>query len=184
VGAFLSLLRRKFMTKFLSVVLMLFGFTMVAVDTADAARFGGGRSIGRFRQTIKPPVQRTAPAPQKANTATPQPQKSGMSRWLGPLAGLAIGAGLASLFMNNGIAGVLAGILMVLALVMGAAFLVRFFMRGKTQQQSRPLQYAGAGNDRSADPPSTQSTSPAQFSGNAAPGSLAATVGGASVAAT
>jgi len=30
-----------------------------------------------------------------------------MSKWLGPLAGLALGAGLASLFMNNGFAGAL-----------------------------------------------------------------------------
>ena len=42
-----------------------------------------------------------------------------MSRWLGPLAGLALGAGLASLFFNNGLGGALAGILLAAALAFG-----------------------------------------------------------------
>ena len=65
-----------------------------------------------------------------------------MSRWLGPLAGLAIGAGLASLFMHNGMGGALAGILLIAALVMGAVFLVRLLRGGRPAQQ--PLRYAGA----------------------------------------
>jgi len=170
------------MTKLLSILFAFTAFSMVAVDFAEAAsRMGGGRSIGR--QSAQP-AQRTAPAQQQQATQSAatktQPQaapQSGMSKWLGPLAGLAIGAGLASLFLNNGLAGALAGILMALAIGAGLFFLIRLLMRGRARPQEP--QYAGAsssgGNVGGAFPPSS---APAQFSGNAAPGSLAATLGG------
>jgi predicted lipid-binding transport protein (Tim44 family) len=142
------------MRKLLGLFTILIGLSMVAVD-ADARRVGGGRSVGK-QQSISPqqaapkapaqqqqaapntPTQQQAAAPAAANPAKP----SGMSRFLGPLAGLAIGAGLASLFMNNGLGGALMGILLIAALVMGAVFLVRMF-RGRSQPQA-PLGYAGA----------------------------------------
>ena len=88
------------MTKFLSVLAVLFGFTMVAVDT-EAARVGGGRSTGRQSSTAQSaPAQKTTPAPATPAPAAPQ---SGMSKWLGPLAGLAAGIGLASLLGSGGL---------------------------------------------------------------------------------
>ena len=175
------------MTKLLSVLFLLAGFSMIAVDTEAASRMGGGRSVGRARDTTSAPVQKTTPAqstqaaPAKTQPPATQPQ-SGMSKWLGPLAGLAIGAGLASLFMNNGLAGALGGILMMLLLAGAVFFLIRWFMnRGKPQQ--RPLQYAGAGNTGATEPVHTQSATPSQFTGNAAPGSLAAALGGATASA-
>ena len=170
------------MTKLLSMVLMLIGMSFVAVETEAASRMGGGRSVGAQRNSASQPAQKTpaqanqaAPAA-KTQPATPAPQ-SGMSKWLGPLAGLALGAGLASLFMNNGIAGVIGGILMMLLLAGAVFLLIRWLMnRGKPQQQ--PLQYAGAGNTGTTERAPSQSAAPAQFSGNAAPGSLAATLGG------
>src|SRR5687767_2384580 len=96
----------------------------------------GGRSIGKQREAVSPnqaapkapaQQQQAAPTQQQAapNTpaAPPAKQATGMSRWLGPLAGLAIGAGLASLFFNNGLGGALLGILAALALGMGVFFL-------------------------------------------------------------
>ena len=76
----------------------------------------GGKSIGKQREAINPnqAAPRTPPAAaagdaeharaaaSRARRTCRRPQPSGMSRWLGPLAGLAIGAGLASLFFNNG----------------------------------------------------------------------------------
>jgi len=168
------------MTKLLSMVLMLIGMAFVAVDTEAASRIGGGRSVGAQRNTVSQPAQKTpAQADQsaaaKTQPATPAPQ-SGMSKWLGPLAGLALGAGLASLFMNNGIAGAIGGILMMLLLAGAVFFLIRWLMnRGKPQQQ--PLQYAGAGNTGTTERASSPSAAPAQFTGNAVPGSLAATLG-------
>jgi predicted lipid-binding transport protein (Tim44 family) len=96
-----------------------------------------------------------------------------MSKWLGPLAGLAIGAGLASLFFNNGAGGALAGMLMLGLLVAGAIFAVRYFMRGRTAPE-RPLQYAGAGAD-TAGPVAT----PVALPGGAGAQSVAATTGSA-----
>jgi predicted lipid-binding transport protein (Tim44 family) len=66
-----------------------------------------------------------------------------MSKWLGPLAGLALGAGLASLFMNNGLAGAFGGILMVMLIAAAAMFAWRMLRR--KPQAEQPLQYAGAG---------------------------------------
>ena len=110
---------------------------------ADAARLGGGSSIGKQRTitqpAAKPPVQQQAPA---AAPVTPAPQPSGMSKWLGPLAGLAIGAGLASMFMGNGMGGAFGSILMILALGAAVVFALRMF---RSKPQAEPLQYAGAG---------------------------------------
>jgi predicted lipid-binding transport protein (Tim44 family) len=134
---------------------------------ADAARrLGGGKSIGAQRNMTAPPpaktpAQQAQPATPAAPAATPapapQPQPSGMSRWLGPLAGLAIGAGLASLFMNNGMAGAMGGILMMVLLAAAAMFAWRM-LRPKAEGDGT-LQYAGAG--ASAAPAPFQPTSPA-----------------------
>jgi predicted lipid-binding transport protein (Tim44 family) len=111
-------------------------------EAADAARLGGGSSIGRQRTitqpAAKPPVQQQAPA---ATPAAPAPQPSGMSRWLGLLAGLAIGAGLASLFMGGGLGGAFGSILLMLAIAAVVIFALRRF---RSKPQDEPLQYAGA----------------------------------------
>ena len=171
------------MTKLLSILAVFFGFTMVAVDT-EAARVGGGRSSGRQSSSTSnssAPTQKTAPA--QAAPTPPAPAPSGMSRFLGPLAGLAAGIGIASLLGSMGLGGAMAsmltGILMI-GLLLGVGFFIyRMVTRNKSPQQ--PLGYAGAGNQSAA--PLPQAQQPAQFTGNAAaPGSLAATVGGAPTA--
>ena len=73
-----------------------------------------------------------------------------MSKWLGPLAGLALGAGLASLFMNNGLAGALGGILMIMLIAAAAMFAWRMLRR---KPLSGPMQYAGAGTGARGNPP-------------------------------
>jgi predicted lipid-binding transport protein (Tim44 family) len=65
-----------------------------------------------------------------------------MSRWLGPLAGLAIGAGLASMFMGNGMGGAFGSIMLMLLIAAAAMFAWRMLRR---KPQSEPMQYAGAG---------------------------------------
>ena len=131
------------MNKMLMVFAALLSLGLLAHD-ADAKRLGGGSSIGTQRTitppaAAKPPAQQQAPA---ATPATPAPQPSGMSRWLGPLAGLAIGAGLASMFMGNGLGGAFGSILLMLAI--GAAVFLAFRML-RSKPQGAPLQYAGAG---------------------------------------
>jgi len=166
------------MTKFLSVLAVLFGFSMVAVDT-EAARVGGGKNSGRQSSSAQSaPAQKTTP-PQA--TPTPAAPQSGMSKWLGPLAGLAAGIGLASLLGSGGLGAAMGGLLMVILLA-GVAFVIYRLIKAKSQPQSQsPLSYAGAGNMGNTSAPLPQAQ-PAQFTGNAAaPGSLAATVGGAPV---
>lgn len=115
----------------------LLSLSLVAVDADAARRLGGGTSIGRQRQITPTPK----PAAPSAAPAAPAQQPSGMSKWLGPLAGLALGAGLASLFMNNGLAGALGGILMIMLIAAAAMFAWRMLRR---KPQSGPMQYAGA----------------------------------------
>lgn len=109
------------------------GFAMMAVAfDAQAKRFGGGFSSGRQsvnvmqqRQAVTPPA---ATAPKAAGTAGAATAASG-SRWLGPLAGIAAGLGLAALLSHFGLGGALADLL-VLALIAGIAFFgIRFILR-------------------------------------------------------
>jgi predicted lipid-binding transport protein (Tim44 family) len=135
------------MKTLLSAFIALIGLALVVPD-ADARRMGGGRNVGAQRQAAPP----KPPAQQKATQNAPQQQQAapagaasqpatGGSRWLGPLAGLALGAGLFALFLNNGIAGVMAGLLLLAALAGGAYFLVRM-LRSRAAEQ--PFRYAGA----------------------------------------
>ncbi len=175
------------MTKLLSILAVFFGFTMVAVDT-EAARVGGGRSSGRQSSSTSnssAPAQKTAPA--QAAPTPPAAAPSGMSRFLGPLAGLAAGIGIASLLSSMGMGGalgsMLGGIMMIVLLLGVGYFIYRMLTRNKSEPQ-RPLGYAGANTpNHSAAPLPQAQQQPAQFTGNAAaPGSLAATVGGAPTA--
>lgn len=138
------------MKKFLSlffVALVSFG---LAVQDADAKRFGGGGNIGKQRSTTSQQTA-TPPKPAQAPAAAPAPAPSGASKWLGPLAGLAAGGLLASMFMGGGLGGLASGIgsiLMMLALGAGVFFIIR--MLKKPQPQTPPMQYAGLG--RNAEP--------------------------------
>jgi predicted lipid-binding transport protein (Tim44 family) len=157
------------MNKMMMVIAALLSVGLIAHD-ADARRLGGGTSIGKQRSIQPAPTTPPKQAPSAAPTA-PTQQPSGMSRWLGPLAGLALGAGLASLFFNNGLAGAFGGILMI-GLIAAALMFAWRMLRSKTQ--ARPLQYAGAG---SLGAPPSQSSAPAisnAFGGAAAP-AIAAT---------
>lgn len=154
------------MNKILAVIIAVIGLSFVAVD-AEARRMGGGSSLGKQRQSISP--QQAAPkAPTQQQAAgAPAQAPSGASKWLGPLAGLALGAGLASLFLNNGLAGGLAGLLMIAALIAAVVFVVRM-LRARTAHS--PIQYAGAGAQAGAQPRIAS-----EFGGGAAPNSVAAT---------
>ncbi|MEK7361662.1 MAG: TIM44-like domain-containing protein [Pseudomonadota bacterium] len=135
---------------------------LIAQD-AEAARLGGGRSLGAQRSSVAPnksmqqtPPSKAAPtAPATAPAVAPQPAGN---RWLGPIAGLAAGLGLGWLIGQGGLGGMggMLGSLLMMALVGFAVFFViRLFTRPKTEGN---LQFAGAGNDPvSASPPSLAS---------------------------
>lgn len=157
------------------VLATIFTLGIVSFD-AEAKRMGGARSLGKQREAIGQQATPRAPAQQQQQAAQgtpPAQQATGASRWLGPLAGLALGAGLAALFLNNGIAGVLAGLLLMLAIAAGIFFLVRM-VRGRTAPQA-PMQYAGATPAGRA--PSVEPVYRAPAAG-VAPHSVAATTAG------
>lgn len=132
---------------------LLFSSTMLIVTTdAEAKRLGGGGSFGQRSSNITqrqatPPAaprtptqtQTTAPAAGAATAgAAATAARSGASRWLGPVAGIAAGLGLAALFMHLGVGAALAemlgSLLLIGLLVFAVIFLVRRFMRGSSPQ--------------------------------------------------
>ena len=156
----------------------LIGLAMISFD-AQAKRLGGGSSFGMQRTMPRSPAPApsapTAAPAKPAQNATPQaptppaPQPSGMSRWLGPLAGIAAGVGLAALLSHFGIGEGLGSILMIAALVFGAFFLFRLLF---SRRQAAAPQYAGAGAPArfeaqsvagSSEPAATAANVPADF---------------------
>jgi predicted lipid-binding transport protein (Tim44 family) len=108
----------------------------LSTGDAEAKRLGGGSSFGMSRNSA--PMQRQYTAPPKQANPVPQqaaptaapvpqsaPQPSGMSRWLGPIAGIAAGVGLAALLSHFGMGEGMANVLMIAALVIGAIFVIR-----------------------------------------------------------
>jgi predicted lipid-binding transport protein (Tim44 family) len=118
------------------------------VDAAQAARLGGGRSLGAQRQITVPPRQATPPT-QKQQAAAPQP--AGSNRWLAPLAGLAAGLGLGWLLAQGGL-GASMGVLLM-ALLAGAAVFALARLVSRPRTQGRSLQYAGPSRGASAPQP-------------------------------
>lgn len=137
------------------------GLTLI-VPEAEAARLGGGRSSGMQRQASPAPAPTTAGKPAAAPAAAAPAaaaKPAGMSRFLGPLAGLAAGLGIAALLSHFGLGEGMANMLLILLLVGAAFFVVRWLMSKRTPQPG--MQYAGAAPG-SATP---ANFTPAQFEG-------------------
>ncbi len=124
----------------------------LAFGDAEAAskRFGGGKSAGMQRQAT-PPEKSAATAPATAASAAPsaagaaQPKRS----WMGPLAGLAAGLGLAALASHFGFGEELASLLMIGLLVMAVLVVIGLVMRRRAAARdpagTGALQYVAAG---------------------------------------
>ena len=127
------------MKKFLTLLTIALTCLALFSTVAEAKRLGGGSSFGKSRSM---PSQQYHRAPDAAPTPTQAPA-SNRSKWLGPLAGLAIGAGLGSMLGGGmgGMGGGMSSILMMLLLAGGVMFLVSKF---KKSQQQPDLQYAGS----------------------------------------
>ena len=155
------------------LVLAAFAATaLVQSDQADAKRLGGGGNMGAQRSMT--PTKPAAPAPstptnsaaqpgtpaspaatpvKPAATPTPATAPSGMSRWLGPIAGIAAGLGLAALLSHFGLPEGMGSILLIALVIFAGFVLVRMFM-ARRQQPGLPLQYAGAGANATPGAPS------------------------------
>ena len=141
----------------------------LSVGDAEAARLGGGRSLGMQRQSIAPrptaPAQQAAPAAPRAPTAAPTTPKR---NWMGPLAGLAAGLGIGALLSHFGMGEGMANILMMALLAMAAVFVLKLLFARKSPATAPDsgMQYAGAGYTPPAQP---QPASAPQFGAAAAP---------------
>ena len=92
-----------------------------------------------------PPKSATAPAQQAAPAAAPAAaaQAAGKRSWLGPIAGLAAGIGLAALLSHFGMGEGVANFLMLALLAFAAFMVVRWFLNRNKPAMQRPMQYAG-----------------------------------------
>ncbi|MBI4742242.1 MAG: Tim44 domain-containing protein [Betaproteobacteria bacterium] len=143
----------------LLAAILTLGFTL-AVGDAEAAskRLGGGQSSGMQRQATSPAQSPGAtPSANKAQAAAAAPQAQPKRSWMGPLAGLAAGLGLAALASHFGFGEGLANMMMIGLLVMAAVFVIGYFMRRRAaaQQPAGGLQYAANGVGSAAAKPAS-----------------------------
>jgi predicted lipid-binding transport protein (Tim44 family) len=126
----------------LAVIGVLVAGSLTSLD-AEARRMGGGRSIGKQssvatqRSTTPPPAQPspTNPAQQagaQRAPATPAPTPApapARNRWLGPIAGLAAGLGIAALLSHFGLGEAFAGMMANMIVVALIAFIAIWVIR-------------------------------------------------------
>ena len=145
-----------------TLILLLAAFaalTLTLSNLADAGRMGGGRSFGAQRQSVAPSksappagnaaAQPTTPAspaatPPAGTPSAPAAAPSGSSRWLGPIAGIAAGLGLAALLSHFGLSEDFGSLLLLGLIVVGGVFLFRMLM-ARREAAKPSLQYANAG---------------------------------------
>ena len=159
------------MKQFLMLLTIAFACLSLFAATAEAKRFGGGGSFGKQRtmtpqQAPKAPAAAPAPTPGAAPAAAPAPAGN---KWLGPLAGLAIGAGLGALFAGGGLGGMggmMGNILMAILAGVAVMFVISLFRK----KQSQPaMQYAGAGAPYNEPQPAQQTYGGGNVASAAAP---------------
>ena len=145
------------MKRLLSLLALVFtvGLTTVAVDAEAAKRMGSGKSMGTQRQAVPnkaAPAATPAAAP-AAGAAAASPSRS----WMGPIAGLAAGLGLAALASHLGFGEGLANMLMIGLLAAAIMVAVGLFMRKRAAAQkantdgAAGMQYAYANPRAQAD---------------------------------
>lgn len=137
-------MRRLFAT--LCAVMMGLGLAL-GTPEVDAKRLGGG---GMSRQL--PPRQAPSTPPKQATpnqNATPPAgapaQNAGRRSWMGPIAGLAAGLGLAALMSHLGLGAEFANFLTLVLLVLAGIFVVRLLLRRLAPQPAPSYAGAGAG---------------------------------------
>ncbi|MBW8353046.1 Tim44 domain-containing protein [Pseudomonas protegens] len=136
------------MKRFLSIAMALcIGLTM-SLD-ANAKRFGGGKSAGaapthqtRQAAPTTPGAPAAAATAGAAGAAGAAAKAGGASRWLGPLAGIAAGGLLASMFMGDGFQGMQIFDILIMAVIAFVIFRFIAARRRKQQEQFAPAGHA------------------------------------------
>jgi predicted lipid-binding transport protein (Tim44 family) len=122
------------MQRFMSFFMVLcLGLTLSM--NANAQRMGSGKSLGSAPSHQASQTRQAEPSSNAAasSTAGKTAAAGGMSRWLGPLAGLAAGGLLASMFMGGGFQGIQFFDILIIGLI---AFLAFRFIASRRKQQA------------------------------------------------
>lgn len=130
---------------------LVFATTATLPLVAEARRIGGGGAIG-MQRSLPPraapqavPARPAAPTAQPATTAGATPAVAPKRSWLGPIAGLAAGLGIAALMSHLGFGAEFGNIVMLLLLGIVAVVAIRFLMRRFAPAAPRSnLSFAGA----------------------------------------
>lgn len=146
----------------LLAVVFTLGLSTVTMNAEAAKRMGSGKSMGTQRQAT-PDKAPGAPAQSAAAAGTPTAGAAAPSRsWMGPVAGLAAGLGLAALASHLGFGEELASMLMFGLMAAAVMVAIGFFMRkraaAKLSTASGPggLQYAHASTGTAANSNQTE----------------------------
>jgi predicted lipid-binding transport protein (Tim44 family) len=135
------------MKRLLSLMALVFtvGLSTVAMDAEAAKRMGSGKSLGTQRQSTPDKAPTAAPAAATpAAGAAAAPSRS----WMGPIAGIAAGLGLAALASHLGFGDELASMLMMGLLAAAVMVAIGFFLRKRAAAKQsggaapQGLQYA------------------------------------------
>ena len=158
------------MKKFLTFLMIALMATSLLATIAEAKRFGGGSSFGKQR-SMQSQQPRKAQNTQDAQAA-PATKPAG-NKWMGPLAGLAIGAGLMSMFSGGmgGMGGGFSTILMALLAAGVVMFLISKFKKPQPVNSFNPstvMQYAGESAYNIQDSQSQARSGASGFGANAA----------------
>ncbi len=140
---------------------------MAVPSVSEARRLGGGKSAGisrnmpaRTAPTTPPPKpaqaapNNAATTPAAAGAAGAAPAAAAKRSWMGPIAGLAAGLGIAALMSHLGLGEAFGNFLMMALLAVAAVFLIRMVMSRMGNKATPALAGAGAGSDNrgAADP--------------------------------
>ena len=179
-------------------VIAVFAAATIGLADAEAKKLGGGRNVGKQApdstmqrsatpstpagaQGAAPAGPAAAPAAPSAPAAAPSaaaprpaapaaaPAAGGASRWLGPVAGIAAGLGLAALASHLGFGEELASFMLIALLAIVALVVVRMVLSRRAAARREPAYaggYAYSGLGQEASVPTWQ---PPAAAGGAAP---------------
>lgn len=153
------------MKKLLSLIAIVFtlGLGTVAMEAEAAKRMGSGKSMGTQRSSTPDKAPTTANQPSAGAPAAGAAAAPARSSWMGPVAGLAAGLGIAALASHLGFGDELASIVMMGLLAVAVMAAIGFFMRKRAAAQQADAQnmgglqpaYAHPGNARLSAQPQT-----------------------------
>ena len=135
----------------LLAAILALGLTLTTADVDAAKRVGGGASSGMQRD-MNAPGKGPSAAPAQAPTTGAVPPAQPKRSWMGPVAGLAAGLGLAALASYLGFGEEFASLMMIVLLIMAVLVVVGIIMRRRAAARQPALAGAGGMNYAASGP--------------------------------